>query len=104
MSEQVPNPDSRVMLSDERDSLGVRRVNLDWRLTHYDIQSNIRTLKILDEIFRHSGLGRVYGHLYDEIPSDYIFGGWHHMGTTRMHVDPKKGVVDENCRVHNIPF
>ena len=103
MSEQVPNPDSRVMLSDERDSLGMRRVNLDWRLTPYDIQSNIRTLKILDEIFRRSGLGRVYGHLYNEIPSDYIFGGWHHMGTTRMHVDPKKGVVDENCRVHSIP-
>ena len=103
MSEQVPNPDSRVMLSDERDSLGMRRVNLDWRLTPYDIQSNIRTLKILDEIFRRSGLGRVYGHLYNEIPSDSIFGGWHHMGTTRMHVDPKKGVVDENCRVHSIP-
>ena len=103
MSEQVPNPDSRVMLSDERDSLGMRRVNLDWRLTPYDIQSMIRTLKILDEIFCRSGLGRVYGHLYNEIPSDYIFGGWHHMGTTRMHVDPKKGVVDENCRVHSIP-
>ena len=103
MSEQVPNPDSRVMLSDERDSLGMRRVNLDWRLTPYDIQSNIRTLNILDEIFRRSGLGRVYCHLYNEIHSDYIYGGWHHMGTTRMHVDPKKGVVDENCRVHSIP-
>jgi len=22
------------------------------------------------------------------------------MGTTRMHVDPALGVVDENCRVH----
>jgi choline dehydrogenase-like flavoprotein len=24
------------------------------------------------------------------------------MGTTRIHTDPKKGVVDENCRVHNV--
>lgn len=24
------------------------------------------------------------------------------MGTTRMHIDPQKGVVDENCRVHGI--
>ena len=24
------------------------------------------------------------------------------MGTTRMHADPKQGVVDENCRVHSI--
>ncbi|MEH1848666.1 MAG: GMC family oxidoreductase [Nostoc sp.] len=26
----------------------------------------------------------------------------HQMGTTRMHVDPKQGVVNENCRVHGI--
>ena len=24
------------------------------------------------------------------------------MGTTRMHKNPKQGVVDENCRVHDI--
>jgi choline dehydrogenase-like flavoprotein len=24
------------------------------------------------------------------------------MGTTRMHNDPKQGVVDANCRVHGI--
>jgi choline dehydrogenase-like flavoprotein len=24
------------------------------------------------------------------------------MGTTRMHDDPKQGVVDRNCRVHGI--
>jgi choline dehydrogenase-like flavoprotein len=29
-------------------------------------------------------------------------GGKHHMGTTRMHVDPKQGVVDPDCRVHGV--
>jgi choline dehydrogenase-like flavoprotein len=24
------------------------------------------------------------------------------MGTTRMHVDPKRGVVDPDCRVHGV--
>jgi choline dehydrogenase-like flavoprotein len=24
------------------------------------------------------------------------------MGTTRMHVDPKQGVVDPNCQVHGV--
>jgi choline dehydrogenase-like flavoprotein len=28
--------------------------------------------------------------------------GDRHMGTTRMHDDPKRGVVDANCRVHGI--
>ena len=29
-------------------------------------------------------------------------GTWHHMGTTRMHDLPKRGVVDRNCQVHGI--
>ena len=28
---------------------------------------------------------------------------WHHLGTTRMHRDPAKGVVDEHCQVHGVP-
>ena len=31
-----------------------------------------------------------------------LTGGHHHMGTTRMHVDPKRGVANENCQVHGI--
>jgi choline dehydrogenase-like flavoprotein len=37
-----------------------------------------------------------------ETPPYDLTGGWHHMGTTRMHVDPKKGVVNENSRVHSL--
>ena len=29
-------------------------------------------------------------------------GGKHHMGTTRMHADPRQGVVDPDCRVHGL--
>ena len=30
--------------------------------------------------------------------------GWgnHHLGTTRMAADPKRGVVDADCRVHGM--
>src|SRR5262249_42620047 len=28
--------------------------------------------------------------------------GMHHMGTTRMHDDPRQGVVDAHCRVHDL--
>jgi choline dehydrogenase-like flavoprotein len=27
---------------------------------------------------------------------------YHHMCTTRMSEDPKKGVVDRNCRIHSV--
>ncbi len=29
-----------------------------------------------------------------------IVGNFHHLGTTRMHSDPRQGVVDEHARVH----
>jgi choline dehydrogenase-like flavoprotein len=29
--------------------------------------------------------------------------GFHHMGTARMHPDPRRGVVDSQCRVHSVP-
>ena len=32
----------------------------------------------------------------------FLSGGWHHMGTAKMHDDPKHGVVDANCKVHGI--
>ncbi|MCW8926261.1 MAG: GMC family oxidoreductase N-terminal domain-containing protein, partial [Xanthomonadales bacterium] len=35
-AEQAPNPDSRVRLSGERDALGSRRADLDWRLSSLD--------------------------------------------------------------------
>src|SRR5690606_38985005 len=52
-------------------------------------------------------LGRVklFDFLLDEQdPSmpDYTSGGWHHIGTTRMSDDPKKGVVNKDCRVHGL--
>jgi choline dehydrogenase-like flavoprotein len=31
-----------------------------------------------------------------------LIGTWHHLGTTRMHPDPRRGVVDGNSRVHGM--
>ena len=54
-----------------------------------------------------ANLGRVRLAEYLRDPDDYSWpsgtnAGWHHMGTTRMHNDPKKGVVNEHCQVHGI--
>ena len=102
MTEQSPNPNSRVTLSHERDPLGRNRVCLDWRVIPLDIRSIIRAQEIIDEELQRAHLGRLKIELTDEIPCSSLEGGWHHMGTTRMHRDPKKGVVDENCCVHDV--
>ncbi len=102
MAEQVPNPDSRVVLSTERDALGQPRANLDWRVTAQDMRSMIRAQEIVDEELRLARLGRLQIDMKDDTPPEDLHGGWHHMGTTRMHLDPRRGVVDENSRVHGM--
>ena len=100
MSEQAPNPSSRVTLSEERDKFGMNCTKLDWRLQSIDIQSVVRSQEILKEEIHRAGLGRLFVQFKNDTPPQMVTGGWHQMGTTRMHIDPKKGVVDENCRVH----
>lgn len=104
--EQAPNPASRITLSTEKDALGVPRARLDWRLTELDKRSIRTYYQILGQEMGRTGTGRVQ--IRDWLLSDdrtwpsFLSGGWHHMGTTRMHSDPKQGVVDSNCRVHGL--
>jgi choline dehydrogenase-like flavoprotein len=98
----VPNRDSRVTLSDERDALGMQRIRLDWRLSDQDRHSVARTMELLAAQVGQAGLGRIritFDEEQQEWPAD-LAGGWHHMGTTRMSDDPRLGVVDRQCRVH----
>ncbi|MDA2917048.1 GMC family oxidoreductase [Nitrospinae bacterium AH_259_B05_G02_I21] len=102
--ETTPNPKSRVTLSDERDRLGQNRARLDWRLSAIDKRSMRRAHEIIGQELGRAGLGRLKVELGEDDttwPSS-LKGLSHHMGTTRMHVDPNKGVVDENCKVHGI--
>jgi choline dehydrogenase-like flavoprotein len=105
-AEQLPNPNSRVVLSNEKDELGVPRANLNWALSPIDKKTVLTINKLIGQQIGALGLGRVklQDFLLDEDPNlpSYTSGGWHHLGTTRMSDDPKKGVVDANCKVHGI--
>lgn len=104
MAEQAPNPHSRVTLDErEVDAVGMPRVRLDWRLTERDRYSVRRSQELIGRALAESGLGQLRGLLGDESPPALLVGNAHHMGTTRMHHDPKRGVVDSNLRVHSVP-
>lgn len=102
--ELVPNPDSRIGLSEEKDNLGMNRIALDWRLSGID-KDEIRTAHrlIAAEVGRAN-----FGRMRIELPEEEEIllegggGGNHHMGTTRMSDDPKRGVVDVDCRIHGL--
>ncbi len=110
-AEQAPNPSSRVTLSHEKDALGMPRAALDWQLSQQDKETVSALCKICDSEFKRLGIGRVEAAQWlaesstewpvDPTISKHPIGGYHHMGTTRMSSDPKKGVVDAQCRVHD---
>ena len=106
-SEQSPNPDSRVTIDvSRRDALGMPRINLDWQLSRIDKESIIKAQEIIGTQLDKSGLGALVPEpAFQDDSNDWgstTRGGHHHMGTTRMSVDPKNGVVDPDGRAHTV--
>ena len=123
--EQVPVRDSRVTLSSQVDALGMRLPRLDWRIAPEDLVHISRVHRHFAEAIGEAGLGRVQnasgwielgsnpdaptllekfkvvpaGDWPDQPPLETAY---HHMCTTRMAPDPADGVVDTDCRVHEV--
>jgi choline dehydrogenase-like flavoprotein len=105
-SEQRPNRESAVRLSEAEDAHGLPRLHIDLRYTEADARSALRAHGWLDQYLRSTGRGRVE-YLYPE--SERVAGileqasdGYHQTGTTRMGLDPTKSVVGPDCAVHGL--
>jgi choline dehydrogenase-like flavoprotein len=102
--ETTPRPDSRVTLAPTRDRLDVPCVRVDWRINDSDRRGLQRLRQAVAQAIASKGLGAL---IEDQSVDDAgwptsMEGGKHHIGTTRMHVDPRQGVVDRDCRVHGV--
>lgn len=101
-AEQAPDPENRVTLTADRDALGNRMPRLHWRWDEASLDSVRRAQRVLAAALARTGLGTLRIELDGERPNLVFPGLHHHMGTTRMHADPARGVVDANCRVHGV--
>ena len=105
-AEQEPNPDSRIILTDEVDRFGLLRVAIDLRFTEADARSVIRSHQVLDATLRANAVGRLEYWYPNERLRDRVLAqasdGLHQVGTTRMGLDPKDSVVDADLKVHDI--
>jgi choline dehydrogenase-like flavoprotein len=105
--EQAPNANSRITLDDEKDAMGMPRARLHWELGALEKHS-IRTIcTVIGDEVRRLGIGSVkllpyLNSAMDSSWPSFTGAGWHHNGTTRMHSDPTRGVVDANCRLHDL--
>jgi choline dehydrogenase-like flavoprotein len=104
--EQMPNPQSRITLSDQVDSLGMRRSVLDWRVGTEEARAIAVFADALLKEWQRLGIAdfdladlRLEGRNRGE-NGGYIDAS-HHMGTTRMGTDPTTSVVNSSCKVHD---
>ncbi len=108
--EQAPNPDSRVVLSSERDALGSRLADLDWQLSALDKHSARVMADTFGAELERLGLGKVEPSAWleeagahwpvDPTVGNHPIAGYHYVGGTRMSAAPAQGVVNADCRVH----
>lgn len=102
--EQFPNPDSRIVMLDERDALGMRKVNVHWALTPAD-RNTVKSIGLeVAKCFADTGLGfvKLEECVYNVDVPLKVNPHAHHMGTTRMASSAEFGVVDENCKVFGV--
>lgn len=87
MSEDLPNPDSRVTLKGDQ-------IVLDWKRSNW--QAHQALVSRLKKLMRRAGYPIIVSRAFDRrTPS-------HQCGTARMGNDPSTSVVDAQCRTHQI--
>lgn len=109
ISEQMPNPDSRVTLGGDTDRFGLRQIHLDWQLTEKDLHTLRAATLRFGALMAEQRLGRIRPSKWlmeanspNDLSISEIQGGNHHMCTTRMGTDPSSSVVDASCKVHSV--
>lgn len=98
--EQAPDASSRITLAERSDALGTPLARVDWRIGELERRTVQRFGELLVDAFRRMNLPepRVRRDLG---PDDFIDVA-HPCGATRMASDPRRGVVDADCRVHGV--
>jgi choline dehydrogenase-like flavoprotein len=105
ISEQRPDRDSRIMLSERRDRFGMPLALADWRIGRHERMSIIRLAHHLRDELQRVGLPVpvLEDWVAQSRPEDGVFIDMAHpCGTTRMAENPREGVVDPQCRVHGV--
>ncbi len=104
MFETESRAENRVTLGVRRDALDRPLAHVDWHLSELDLLNMRSIMGRFDRALRSTGIGWIEFACQDTADGwrSLAEGGKHHMGTTRMHVSPRSGVVDADCRVHGV--
>jgi glucose dehydrogenase len=96
--EVAPDSNNRVELSSTTDALGLPHPKITFTPPQYSLKGLVQANRTLADMFNQIGATDI-----DMGASDSYDGAGHIMGTCRMGNDPKKSVVDAQCRTHDHP-
>lgn len=99
--EQEPNMNSRLSLDKRADSLGVRRLVVDWKVSEADQDTLSVSRRIFDSGLKRLGIGQLPRTIFRIGPGDMTDSS-HPMGTCRMAHNQTEGVVDSDCQVFGV--
>ena len=100
--EMEPAPENRVTLSDETDAYGQPIPRVYHETTAIDRQSLIALHQTLATEARNMGLGELASELETREPWPITYDASHHIGATRMGIDPATSVVTPDGRLHSV--
>jgi len=95
--EQMPNFNSKVYLSDKKDKYDQKTLVVDWKLSSVDHETQNEFIRVLKKILTNNSFIS-----FTENKDKIITDASHHSGTTRMSAKRSDGVVDKNCKFHDI--
>lgn len=98
--EMEPRAENRVTLAEDLDVNGQPVARVEHECSERDRQSMLAVQEALSEDLEETGVGVLEGQLLAQDPWPIDQDASHHMGTTRMGVDPKSSVVDANLKLH----
>lgn len=102
-TEQLPNPDSRVRLSEtHRDRWGYPIASINWQLMEDDLRLFQNYVSLLFGSGMRSGQYELAREDTVEVWNRTLTSSAHHAGTARMASSPEHGVVDANLKVFGI--
>ena len=106
-SEHSPNENSRVFLHSQRNAFGTPRLAVRVAFTDLDVQSIVQAHGLIRNQFEATKTGHLnydQTELTEHIKRSicHFNSSAHQLGTTRMSANPADGVVDANCKIHDI--
>jgi ribosomal protein L35AE/L33A len=104
-SEQEPNFESCITLSNKTDALGMPRIQLNWSIPELSLKTIKTTALLVKGEFEKAGLGTVKLIPWAEGKSNELprlTDTYHQAGGLKMAATPQEGVVDPRCCVFGV--